>query len=235
MCRRIPLLDYFGETYTKENCGACDNCLTDEKDLADITISAQKFFSCVTRTGERFGAGHIIDVLRGSKAKKVLGLGHDKLSTYGIGEEHSKKEWFYLSRQFIQKKLLIQDMEFGGLSLTEKAWKVMRGEETVFGRLEERRSREGIQEDRDYDRGLFDLLRKERKRLADASHVPPYVVFPDRTLMEMATHFPLSKAHLMTIHGVGAVKLDTYGPPFMDIIREYCRAHGIKGSDREIS
>jgi len=232
MCRRIPLLDYFGETYTQQNCGACDNCRTDEKDLTEITISAQKFLSCVKRTGERFGAGHIIDVLRGSKAKKVLGLGHDRLSTYGIGEEHSRKEWFHLSRQFLQKKLLIQDMEFGGLSLTNKGWKVMRGEEKVLGRLEERRAEPGMQEDRDYDRALFDLLKKERKRLADASNVPPYVVFPDRTLMEMATFFPQSKARLMTIHGVGAVKLDTYGPLFMDIIREYCKAHGINESGR---
>jgi ATP-dependent DNA helicase RecQ len=235
LCRRVPLLDYFGETYTKKNCGACDNCLTDEKDLADITISAQKFLSCVKRTGERFGAGHIIDVLCGSKARKVLGLGHDKLSTYGIGEEHSKKEWFHLSRQFIQKKLLIQDMEFGGLGLTDKAWKIMRGEEKVLGRLEERRSQKGIQKNQDYDRALFDLLKLERKRLADASNVPPYVVFPDRTLMEMAAFFPQSKTRLMTIHGVGAVKLDTYGPFFMGIIREYCKAHGIKESGNNIT
>ncbi|MFO7600884.1 MAG: RecQ family ATP-dependent DNA helicase, partial [Candidatus Desulfacyla sp.] len=232
MCRRIPLLDYFGETYTKKNCGACDNCLADEKDLTDITISAQKFLSCVKRTGERFGAGHIIDVLRGSNAKKVLGLGHDKLSTYGIGEEHSKKEWFHLSRQFLQKKLLIQDMEFGGLSLTDKAWKVMHGKEKVLGRLDERRAEPATQEDRDHDRALFDLLKKERKRLADASNVPPYVVFPDRTLMEMATFFPQSKTSLMTIHGVGAVKLDTYGPLFINIIGEYCKSHGIKEPGR---
>jgi len=239
MCRRIPLIDYFGETYTQKNCGACDNCLTDEeKDLTDVTILAQKFLSCVKRTGERFGAGYIIDVLRGSKAKRLHGFGHDKLSTYGIGEEHSKKEWFHLSRQFIQKKLLIQDMEFGGLSLTDKGWKVMWGEEKVLGRLEERRPKgsvqESVQKDRDYDRALFNLLKKERKRLADASNVAPYVVFPDRTLMEMATFFPQSKTGFMTIHGVGVVKLDTYGPFFLDIIREFCMAHGIKASDRDI-
>jgi len=234
LCRRIPLLDYFGETYTPKNCGACDNCLTDEKDLTDITVSAQKFLSCVKRTGERFGAGHIIDVLRGSRAKKVITFGHDKLSTYGIGEEHSKKEWFHLSRQFIQKKLLIQDMEFGGLSLTEKAWQVMRGEEKVLGRLEERRADPTVQEDRDYDRVLFDLLKKERKRLADASSVPPYVIFPDRTLMEMAASLPQNKTPLMTIHGVGAFKLETYGPFFLDIIREYCRTHGILEPEKDI-
>jgi len=226
-CRRIPLLNYFGEAYSIKNCGACDNCLTDEKDLTDITVSAQKFLSCVKRTGERFGAGHIIDVLRGSQAKKVIQCGHDRLSTYGIGEEHSKKEWFHLSRQFIQKRLLNQDMEFGGLSLTEKGWKVMKGEETVLGRLAERRTDPEAQEERAYDRALFDILRKERKRLADAANVPPYVIFPDKTLMEMATFFPQSEMRLMDIHGVGAAKQKTYGPLFLDMIRDYCRPLGI--------
>ncbi|MBN1105396.1 MAG: DNA helicase RecQ [Deltaproteobacteria bacterium] len=226
-CRRIPLLNYFGEAYSTKNCGACDNCLTDEKDLRDITIAAQKFLSCVKRTGERFGAGHIIDVLRGSQAKKVLRLGHQQLSTYGIGEGHSKMEWFHLSRQFIQKKLLNQDMEFGGLRLTEKAWKVMKGQEKVLGRLAERRPDQGAQEERVYDRALFDILRKERKRLADSAGVPPYVIFPDRTLMEMATFFPQSESGLMDIHGVGAAKQKTYGPLFLDMIRDYCKPREI--------
>ncbi len=235
-CRRIPLLNYFGEAYSRENCGACDNCLTEEKDLKDITIEAQKFLSCVKRTGERFGAGHIIDVLRGSEAKKVLKFGHQHLSTYGIGEEHSKKEWFHLSRQFIQKRLLVQDMEFGGLSLTEKGWHVLRGEEKVLGRLEEK----GMDRDakkageRPYDRTLFEILRKERKRLADRAGVPPYVIFSDRTLIEMATFFPQNEISLMDIHGVGAVKQEKYGPLFLDIIREYCRSHQIEEHPKPI-
>ncbi|MDZ7700201.1 MAG: RecQ family ATP-dependent DNA helicase [Deltaproteobacteria bacterium] len=194
-CRRIPLLSYFGEEASqKENCGACDNCLIDEKDLTDITISAQKFLSCVKRTGERFGAGHIIDVLRGSQAKRVMELRHDRLSTYGVGQEYSKKQWVQLSRQFIQKRLLIQDMEFGGLSLTEQGWQVLRGQAKVTGRLEENntdpvRKREKA-ETRAYDPDLFEILRKERKHLADRGGVPPYVIFSDRTLMEMADVFP---------------------------------------------
>jgi len=227
-CRRIPLLNYFGEAYSTKNCGACDNCLTDEKDLTDITIAAQKFLSCVKRTGERFGAGHVIDVLRGSQAKKILSLGHQQLSTYGIGEEHSKKQWFHLSRQFLQKRLLVQDMEYGGLSLTEKAWKVMRGEEKVLGRLEARPVDQEAQKDREVDRALFDILRKERKRLADRAGVPPYVIFPDRTLMEMATFFPQSEMRLMDIHGVGAAKQKTYGTLFLDMIRNYCNPRGIE-------
>ena len=228
-CRRIPLLNYFGEVYSKENCGMCDNCLIEEKDLEDITIAAQKFVSCAKRTGERFGAGHIIDVLRGSKAKKVLKFGHQHLSTYGIGEEFSKRQWFHLSRQFIQKRILVQDMEFGNLKLTKKAWKILRGEESVLGRLEEERVERDTERasEKEYDRDLFEILRKERKRLADMSGVPPYVIFSDRSLIEMATYFPQSRTSLLDIHGVGTVKQERYGPLFLEVIREYCRDHQI--------
>ncbi|MFH1243802.1 MAG: RQC domain-containing protein, partial [Pseudomonadota bacterium] len=230
VCRRHPLLDYFGEEYSKENCGMCDNCLTDEKDLKDITIAAQKFLSCAKRTGERFGAGHIIDVLRGSEAKKVLGLGHQNLSTYGIGHDLSKRQWFHLSRQFIQKGLLVQDMEFGSLKLTDKAWKVLKWEEKVLGRLEEDGGRTG--QDRkpleEYDRALFEILRKKRKELADRSNVPPYVIFSDRTLIEMACFFPKSMESLLDIHGVGTVKCEKYGSDFLNIIQEYCSTHQIE-------
>ncbi len=229
VCRRQPLLDYFGEEYPQGNCGMCDNCLTDEKDLKDITIAAQKFLSCAKRTGERFGAGHIIDVLRGSEAKKVLKFGHQNLSTYGIGQDLSKRQWFHLSRQFVQKGLLIQDMEFGSLKLADKAWKVMKGKEKVLGRLEEdfaptRPDRKPLEE---YDRALFEILRNKRKELADRSNVPPYVIFPDKTLIEMASFLPQSNESLLDIHGVGTVKCEKYGLDFLNIIREYCTFHQI--------
>ncbi|MBW2079982.1 MAG: DNA helicase RecQ [Deltaproteobacteria bacterium] len=229
-CRRIPLLDYFGEKYSREDCGMCDNCLSGEKGLEDITIAAQKFLSCAKRTEERFGAGHIIDVLRGSEAKKVLRFGHQHLSTYGVGRDFSKRQWFHLSRQFIRRGLLAQDMEFGSLKLTDKAWKVLRREEKVLGRMEEEVvDRTSEQDDhKDYDRDLFELLRKERKRLADKSKVPPYVIFSDKTLIEMATFFPQSKQSMLDIHGVGAVKNDKYGTVFLDIIQEYCKIHQIE-------
>ncbi|MBL7213011.1 MAG: DNA helicase RecQ [Desulfobacteraceae bacterium] len=235
-CRRIPLLNYFGEAYSKENCGMCDNCLIEEKDLEDITIAAQKFVSCAKRTGERFGAGHIIDVLRGSKAKKVLKFGHQHLSTYGIGEEFSKRQWFHLSRQFIQKRILVQDMEFGNLKLTKKAWKILRGEESVLGRLEEERVERDTERasEKEYDRDLFEILRKERKRLADMSGVPPYVIFSDKSLIEMATYFPQSKESVLDIHGVGAVKQERYGSIFLSILQEYCGIHGIEEREKVI-
>ena len=229
-CRRIPLLHYFGEEYPGKNCNMCDNCLTREKDLKDITVAAQKFLSCAKRTGERFGAGHIIDVLRGSQAKKVLKFRHQRLSTYGIGEEFSKKQWFHLSRQFIQKGLMAQDMEFGSLSLTDKAWGVLKREDKVFGRLQEARVDRSPEEDLhlDYDRDLFEILRKERKRLADMSGVPPYVIFSDKSLVEMGTYFPQSDRRILDIHGVGALKHEKYGPVFLPIIREYCRLRNIE-------
>ena len=131
-CRRIPLLNYFGENYTVDTCNMCDNCLSEEKNLVDLTVEAQKFLSCVKRTGERFGSAHLIDVLRGSKAKKVFQFGHQTLSTYGIGNDYSKRQWQQLSRQFLHKGLMLQDMEFGNLKVTDSGWSVLRGDKTVI-------------------------------------------------------------------------------------------------------
>ena len=230
VCRRIPLLDYFGEVYSGPECQMCDNCLSEEKDLEDITIPAQKFLSCAKRTGERFGAGHIIDVLRGSKAKKVLKFGHHSLSTYGIGQDYSKKQWFHLSRQFIQKGLLRQDMEFGGLILRKKAWSVLKGEEQFFGRVTEERiyDTKDKESDLDYDRVLFEILRKERKSMADGAGIPPYIIFSDKTLMEMATFFPQGMESLLGIHGVGAAKYERYGTDFLKLICDYCSVNKIE-------
>ncbi len=227
-CRRIPLLKYFGEQPTASDCGLCDNCLTEKQPLVDVTIPAQKFLSCVKRTGETFGAGHVIDVLRGSQAEKVIKFGHQQLSTYGIGLEYSKAQWFFLSRQFQQQDLLEQDPEFGSLKLTPKAWDVMRGKAQVFASLEASQQRaanaSGANEE-DYDRDLFDILRQRRKALADEHNVPPYAIFPDKTLIEMATYFPQSEQSLRTIHGVGEIKYERYGQTFLSLLREHCQAH----------
>jgi ATP-dependent DNA helicase RecQ len=229
-CRRIPLLRYFGEQYSTQRCGMCDNCSGEEQPLVDVTIPAQKFLSCVKRTGEMFGAGHVIDVLRGSQAKRISKFKHHELSTYGIGKEHSKKQWFYLSRQFLQKGLLVQDMEFGSLKLAPKAWEVLRGKEHVFAKMEERPDTYVQREvdEETCDPTLFDLLKKERKKLADHANLPPYVIFPDKTLIEMATFFPQSKENLLQLHGVGPIKCEKYGWIFLDLISEYCQEHHIE-------
>jgi len=231
-CRRIPLLAYFGEKYAKNNCKMCDNCVQSIEAKQDITVLAQKFLSCVKRTGERFGAYHIISVLRGSKEQKVLRFNHHQLSTYGIGMELTRKQWKDLAYQLIKHKLMVQDPEHGSLSITDKAWKVFRGEENVLGRVLEIQDKEKESEltkvtPLEYDRTLFEALKIKRKQLADESEVPPYVIFSDNTLIEMATYFPQSSKKLLTIHGVGEVRLDRYGKDFLSIITKHCQANNI--------
>jgi ATP-dependent DNA helicase RecQ len=236
-CRRVPLLAYFGEPYEQERCDHCDNCLVEEQELDDLTIPAQKFLSCVKRTGELFGMSHIIAVLRGSRAQRVLSRRHDRLSTYGIGKEFSRQEWQYLARQFIQQGLLEQDMEVGSLRLTPRAYAVFRGE-PVRGALPSRKQTTAPRVpagEPTYDRELFALLRKRRLELAEADGVPPYAIFPDRTLIEMATYFPQSLQSLERIHGVGSVKLANFGEEFLAIIRPYCQARGLVEKRKERS
>jgi ATP-dependent DNA helicase RecQ len=234
VCRRIPLLHYFGEDYTIDKCNMCDNCLSEEKELVDITVDAQKFLSCVKRTGETFGSNHLIDVLRGSQAKKVLQFGHHKLSTYGIGENYSKKQWQQLSRQFLHKGLMVQDMEFGSLKLTAKGWDVLKNDLKIWGQLEQKAAsapsvKETVKlDDLDYDRELFEILRKTRKELADGAGVPPFVIFADKTLVEMAAYFPQSSDNFLDIHGVGKVKAKKFGTLFMQVIGSYCRDNQIQ-------
>lgn len=191
-CRRAPILQYFGEPYAVRNCEMCDNCLGKKSSPVNVTVPAQKFLSCVIKTNEMFGASHVIDVLRGSKSKKVLKFRHHKLSTHEIGKDLSKKEWGALHRQFIRMGLLLQDTEFGSLKLTPKGWNVLRGKEEVIARMkqsEETSIPRRASED-PHDQDLFKLLKKKRKAIADHANVPPYVIFPDRTLIEMATFFP---------------------------------------------
>ena len=226
-CRRRPLLAYFGETVERDTCGLCDNCTADAGEHVDLTVAAQKFLSCVKRTGELFGAGHIIDVLRGSRAAAVLSRGHERLSTYNIGGEYSRKEWQQLARQFIQKGLLHQDMEHGSLKLTAKGWEVMRGEPFHGTPPMADRVARPAAAPVDYDADLFARLRALRTELAAAAGVPPYIIFPDSSLGEMAHYFPQSAETLAQMQGVGAVKLARYGDAFLRVIRAYCQERGI--------
>lgn len=226
-CRRRPLLDYFGEAYTVENCANCDNCQRGKQELTDLTIAAQKFLSCVLRTGERFGMTHIINVLRGSRAKEVLSRGHEKLSTYGIGNEYSSEQWKVLARQMVKGGLMVQDLEFGQLKVQEAGRAVLKGEK-FMGVLEVPGVTTSSAEPLRYEVGLFDLLRNKRKQLADAANVPPYVIFADRSLQEMATYFPQSDASLAMIYGVGMAKLERYAHEVLPIIRTYCHQHKLQ-------
>jgi len=223
-CRRKPLLDYFGETYAAENCGNCDNCTT-EAALTDITIPAQKLLSCVIRTGERFGAVHVIRVLIGSKDERIFLQGHDRLSTYGIGGELNRGQWTHLARQLAQMGYLDQDSEYRTLKLTPKGYDALKNRTPIMGRLQEAReraSRKARAAELEYDQALFALLRSKRKQLADEVGLPPYVIFSDRSLVEMAAYFPQSPERLLDIAGVGQVKARQYGETFLTIIRDYC-------------
>jgi ATP-dependent DNA helicase RecQ len=239
LCRRIPLLNYFGESHVLDNCGMCDNCRIEKENLVDITIPAQMFLSCVKRTGELFGAGHIIDVLRGSQSQKVLKFAHEKLSTYGIGTMYSTKQWRHLSRQFIQKGLLMYEYEHGSFKLTQKAWEVLRANETVMGRLEEAKKdkKENLRREREpldsYDTSLFEILRKKRKKLADQANLPPFTIFHDRTLKEMAARMPKTHEELAGIYGIGAAKLVKYGDVILRIIRHYSETYQITGKTKQ--
>jgi ATP-dependent DNA helicase RecQ len=227
VCRRVPILKYFGEEYKRTSCDMCDNCLTRNQDIVDLTEAAQKFLSCVKRTGERFGPSYIGKVLSGSKAKTVLERGHDELSTYGIGEEFTRKQWTDLGHQLVQLGLLTRDPIYGGLRLTPKAYDVFKGQQ-VFGSLPQGRRQATLRKVSDeYDAKLFEILRARRKEIADAAGVPAFVIFSDRSLAEMATYFPQSPASFSMIYGVGRLKLQKYADHFLPIIREYCDANQI--------
>ena len=231
-CRRKPLLNYFGESVSAEACSSCDNCTSAPTPLTDITVYAQKFLSCVKRADEKFGAGHIADILLGSKNEKVLRWEHDKLSTYGIGTDLTRRQWMHIARQLLNMGYLKQEGEYHTLSLTARALEVLRKREKIMGVLQEELERTRKvgkgKEEIEYNNALFALLRHKRKEMADEAGVPPYVIFSDRTLIEMAAYYPQSMASLLNISGMGQVKSRQYGDAFLDIVRSYCEKHGLQ-------
>ncbi|HEY5728907.1 MAG TPA: DNA helicase RecQ [Anaerolineales bacterium] len=231
-CRRKPLLNYFGESYSADTCSNCDNCTSAPTPLTDITIYAQKFLSCIKRADEKFGAGHIADILLGSRNEKVMRWEHDKLSTYGIGKDLTKKQWMHIARQLLSMGYLKQEGEYHTLSLTARALEMLKKRETVFGVLQEaeRVRTKSKKVEIKSNNALFAILRQKRKEMADATEVPPYVIFSDRTLIEMAAYYPQSMESLLSIGGVGQVKLEKYGDAFLDVIKTYCDNHGLAES-----
>jgi ATP-dependent DNA helicase RecQ len=235
-CRRKPLLNYFGESVANENCANCDNCTSAPTPLTDITILAQKFLSCVKRADEKFGAGHITDILLGSENEKVMRWEHNRLSTYGIGTELNRKQWMHIARQLVTMGYLKQEGEYHTLSLTVRAMDALRRREKIMGTVEEaeRARKAGKQKtELEYNHALFALLRKKRKELADDAGVPPYVIFSDKTLVEMAAYFPQSVSSLLKISGVGQAKLRQYGETFLEVIQKYSQQHQLEEAPRE--
>ena len=222
-CRRQTLLGYFGEAPAGP-CGNCDNCLYPPQTF-DGTEAAQLALSCIYRTGQRFGVAYLASVLRGEADERVRRFGHDRLRLFGLGAERSASAWRGIYRQLVARGLASVDFDgHGGLRLTEAARPVLRGEQRLELRAESvrpapSRQRRGSTLVAEADRGLFEALRAERKRLAEQAGVPAYVVFQDATLAEMASQRPVSAEELAVIGGVGATKLERYGDAFLAVIR----------------
>jgi ATP-dependent DNA helicase RecQ len=225
-CRRRVLLGYFGEE-PERDCGNCDICL-DPPEMIDITEDARKLLSCVYRVGQRFGAGHVIDVLRGSKKERVLKLKHDLLSTYAIGEDHDQHYWGSVIRHLVHCGCLEQDVgNYAVLRLREASWPLLRGEQSLEmarPRLREpagsARKKRQVQLDEHYDQELFERLRQVRSRCAEQAGVPPFVIFHDRTLVDMALKRPATLEEMQGVHGVGLSKSERYGEAFLKEIQK---------------
>lgn len=229
-CRRKIQLAYFGETFSG-NCGRCDNCCN-QKPLEDWTIEAMKFLSCVARCKEKFGMKHIIDVLRGSRNKKVLQYEHDKLSTHGIGNDRTADEWKMLGRSLLHQGLLSETTDgYSVLKLNALSWEVMRRQRSVELAIPKKDNNEILAEvsnKRIEAEMLFFRLKDLRKRLANEQNVPAYQVFPDASLMSMAQMQPQTLIDFAKISGVGSHKLKQYGDIFITEIRNYCQEQGVE-------
>ncbi|WP_375056488.1 DNA helicase RecQ [Zobellella sp. DQSA1] len=222
-CRRQVLLNYFGE-YQREPCGNCDICLDPPKRY-DGTEDARKALSCVYRVGQGFGVMYVMEVLRGAATQRIRDHGHDRLSTYGIGKDKSQEHWVSVIRQLIHSGLLAQNITRNMvLQLTEAARPVLRGEarlqlaEPRLVRVRQKDKGEAVLS-RAEDRALFKELRQLRKQLAEEADVPPYVVFSDATLTELARYRPKTESELLGINGVGMRKLERFGAAFLALLR----------------
>jgi ATP-dependent DNA helicase RecQ len=229
-CRRQTLLAYFGES--SEPCGNCDLC-QEGVERFDATIEAQKAMSAIVRTGERFGMEHLIAILAGDSTENVLRYNHHKLPTFGVGKDRRPVEWRSIFRQLSATGLIQQDfLEHGRWFVSDAGWQVLKGAERVELRKEmaqpkasrrEKRAAEATVAVGDADNGLLTALKGLRAKLAQAQRVPAYVVFSDRTLIELATHRPESLRAMREIHGVGDAKLERYGSSFLEIIQAAAR------------
>ena len=230
-CRRVTLLDYFGEEFPSENCGACDNCLSPRATF-DGTVSAQKLLSCVYRirqkSGFTVGLNHVVAVLTGSDSEKVRQWGHQELTTFGIGSEHSRNEWAAFARELMRQGLLAQasggfptvDLTSAGLAALKDRRKI-----TLTRPRDTARPSSSKAGTIACDELLFEKLRQLRKELADREGVPPYIVFGDTSLRFMARNYPVTEAEFSAISGVGTTKLRNYGEPFLTEIRAHVRAN----------
>jgi ATP-dependent DNA helicase RecQ len=230
-CRHEALSDYFGQAYDELNCGACDVCLGEAEGLEDSAVLAQKILSCVLRAEQRFGVGHIVDILTGANTERIRDLGHDALSTYGLLKDMQSK---------VVQNLVYQLVDQGALERTEgdrpvlrlgpKGAAILKGEREVRLRepaapkaklaAHDKKSWEGV------DRDLFEVVRELRREMAEERNVPAYVVFGDATLRDMARLKPTTRQAMRGVHGVGERKLASFGEPFVEAVKAYLRERG---------
>ncbi|OOM78481.1 DNA helicase RecQ [Clostridium sp. BL-8] len=220
-CYRKYILEYFGETYDRQ-CDKCSNCLS-EGELVDKTVEAQKVLSCIYRMKHKFGIGMLVDVLRGSKNKKVLQFHFDELSTYGLMKEYSTEELKTFINTLISHGFInVIEGTYPVLSLNERSRNVLTSQEKV--ELKEFKVEKKVREDNE----LFETLRAIRQELARENGVPPYIVFGDVTLKEMAINYPVTREKMLKISGVGEVKYNKYGKAFEDAIIKFIEEHNIE-------
>ncbi len=225
-CRRTIILRYFGERY-QGNCGKCDNCLN-PKPIEDWTIEAQKFLSCVARCRERFGMGHIIDVLRGSRKQKIQQYGHHLLSTYGIGKDRTADEWKMLGRSLLHQGLVGETTDgYRILKLNKRSWEILRKQLSVEIAVDKKQTETAATYNPRKAEAelLFERLRKLRKQIADSQSVPPYVIFADSSLKLMAQMRPKTLTDFAKLSGVNEHKTQQYGESFISTIRDFTAEH----------
>jgi ATP-dependent DNA helicase RecQ len=233
-CRRKYLLEYFGEAAAQENCGRCDACLR-PKDEFDADEIGRAVLECVRATGARFGTQYLADILRGSRNERVLKFGHDRLSCYGAGRGFDEAQIKEIIARMIEKGLLIKNTgEYPTIGLASKAAAFLQTQEHLM--LPQLRSsvkvkKKGLKEAPEEaiaHEGLFEELRRLRKQLAQTRGVPPFVIFADTALRQMARDLPLDEKSFLNITGVGEQKLKAFGPVFISKIAGYCREHHLK-------
>jgi ATP-dependent DNA helicase RecQ len=223
-CRRKYLLNYFDEA-TTNYCGNCDICLT-RVELADGTERAQKVLSAVARLQERFGAGYVIDILRGSNSQKIQ-EDHKQLKTFGIGADVSKDEWSSIIRDLLAQGYLIKsEGMYPVLKLTEKSDAVLRGSEKVM--ITKSKEITEVVNQANYEQALLQQLKDTRRDIANKENVPAYIVLSDSTLVEVATYLPHNKEEFLKISGFGQVKIEKYGKQFWEVVAAYCSEHHLK-------
>jgi ATP-dependent DNA helicase RecQ len=224
-CRRQYLMQYFGEQFPAY-CGSCDYCMSSLEEK-DATLDAQKLLSAISRTGERYGAGYIIDFLRGSASEKI-NPAHKELKTYGIGKGLKKEEWQWMVQQLLYNRFLDKtDDQYATLRLNEKSWKILKGESVLKLVMKKERVEETEADEPEFDKGLLKELKSLRLDMADREHVPAYNIVADNSLIELAMYLPKNFDELKQITGFGDYKISRYGANFLRVVKQYADEHGL--------